>query len=192
VRRQRNGKSGAGSTATSDSDAQNEFNFGYFYRTLEEHVNAFAEQEGCPYTLTDIALRVGQLLEAKALRQQSGSAQLVPQMRQNGGGAGRRDQGDESGVHDDFASAEIHVRPRHRRALSGRARKAIGEAQRRRWAKFHKAQDLPIKKRRAKRSKRGSRAASAFWATMTAAQRSVEMRRRQAVAAKKKAARLAA
>jgi hypothetical protein len=117
--------------SSSRAPQEAEFNFGYFYRTLEEHVNAFAAQEGCPFTLTDIAVRVGGLLQDKALREQLRDSELVSQVRQDGEGTGlRRAAG---------AEAALHVRPHAGRTLSATARASIARAQRKRWRLQKKA-----------------------------------------------------
>jgi hypothetical protein len=212
-----------GNQPSGPSEAQNEFHFGYFYRTLEEHVNAFAAQEGCPYSVTDIALRVCQLLQDKALREQLRSPQLVSQVRADGEGTGL--QGTTQ------SDAAFHVRPRGRRTLSAKALKAISDAQKKRWAKVHAAQaDSPEARAEAirlrkqkyqqdyraahmKKAKGGTAAerrehnrllkqasrarlakpgnssgpgVSAYWAKMSASQRSGEMKRRMRLAKKAK------
>jgi hypothetical protein len=215
MRRKQHVSSQPSGSATTQAD---EFNFGYFYRTLEEHVNAFAAQEGCPFTLADIAVRVGGLLQDKALREQLRNPELVSQVRADSAGVGLR-RADQSGE-------ALYVRPHARRTLSVKARQAIAKAQRARWRKFHVAQaeHKPIRemsaaerreynrvakqKTRAAGFKAGERGRQPgfrmkkaqiarmtsgiknFWAAMTKAERSAEMSRRRAVADAKKAGKL--
>lgn len=115
-----------------------EFNFGYFYRTIEEHLNTYAAQAGNPHSITDIALRVGRLLEAKALREELGASELVSQVRKNGAGT-HRGEGSEPSEHEGLPSAALHVRARRHRTLSPEARKAISDAQRKRWKRAKRA-----------------------------------------------------
>src|SRR5215467_3367894 len=166
--RRQHGKSGG-------SSAQVDFGFGYFYRTLEEHIEAFAAQEGCPYSLAQLAERVAGLLQASALRQPFRNPELVPEMRQNGASAGLRGPL-ESGE-------EIHVRARPRRTLSAKARRAIARAQRARWKKWKKAMGRPARK-----SKSGMGMGD-YWQKNfpTPELRAKEMKRRMLLRSKKKA-----
>jgi len=90
------------------------------------------------------------------------------------------------------------------RRLSLTARKAIGKAQRERWARYHAAKDAVDAKQKAKRAhwrlqkqkervEKGSASGIAgYWAKMTPEKRAKEMRRRRAITeAKKKAKYLA-
>jgi hypothetical protein len=143
---------------SSGSEIENEFNFGYFYRTVEDHINAFAAQAGNHFALPDIADRVGELLRLKAatLRQQLGASELLLEMREVGTSAGGG-AADRAGL---AAREALYVRPRTRRTLSVRARKAIAKAQRERWARFHAEQagEQPVKKGRPKMIKNMSAA----------------------------------
>lgn len=112
--------------------------FGEFYSALEAHIDAFRKSEGSAFSLHEIRTRVDQLLEAKEIREGLLNPQLVPQMRHVGAGA---DQGGESGLraYEQPSNSHFHVQPRDRqtlgRRLSKKARKAISDAQRARWAK---------------------------------------------------------
>jgi hypothetical protein len=133
VRRPHGKQSGDSPSAT-----EAEFAIGYFYRSLEEYLSAFCAQEGCPVTVTDLALRVGRLLQDKAVRQEFRDSELVPEMRQNGARAGLRGS---TGTNPAF-----HVRAlgdgtlKRKRVLSAKALKAISNAQKARWAKHHAEQ----------------------------------------------------
>ena len=193
---------------SSSSAPEAEFGFGYFYRTLEEHVNAFATQEGNPYTLTDIAVRVGELLQAKALRESLRDSELVPQVRTERAGTRLRGTGE--------TGAALYVRAHAGRTLSKKARKAIAKAQKARWAIFHAQQGKQAKpdnralaqtarrererlKKAAQRAskyrvkvkgtnvdlRRGASGIKNFWARMSKAERSAEMLRRRQVSAGK-------
>lgn len=124
-----------GNRANVSSEA--EFRFGYFYRTIEEHINAFAEEAGHPFTVEQIAARICRVLSGKILRRTTGTSELVSKMRQNGStvGAGAR-----NAAQFNSSRANIHVRPRHREPLSKAARLRIAAAQRARWAKLKRKQ----------------------------------------------------
>jgi hypothetical protein len=188
------------------SEIESEFNFGYFYRTVEDHINAFAAQARNPLALADIADRVGELLRLKAatLRQQLGASELLLEMRQVGAAAGGG-AADRAGL---AAREALHVRSRARRTLSAKAIRAIKRAQKIRWAKFHAEQaHKPIKEMSAKERREYNRvqkqaqraqtkgtkkyknpALARFWASMTPAKRSKEAKRRAALRAANKAA----
>lgn len=114
-----------------------EFNFGYFYRTVEEHVDTFAAQAGNPFTIADIAVRVGELLRLKTkdVREASGAAELVSQVRETS--AKKRTA---------LAAKKVDVGPRTRRTLSAAGRRKIAKVQRERWAKI-RAEKAGKKKR---------------------------------------------
>jgi hypothetical protein len=201
-----------------DSAAQEaEFRFGYLYRTIEEHINAFATQAGGAIAVDIIADRVGSLLRLKAeeIRSQLGASELLLEMRENGTSAGRR-AGYPAGaaarsalyVPARFGGAlDAHGQPR-KRHLSRKALKAISDAQKARWARVKAEKEGKLSRRAGWREKTGnpigrpkkhqmptshhlnvSRAQKGFWAKMTPEQRSKEMMRRRAVAAAKKKAR---
>ena len=189
------------------STEEAEFSFGHFYRTIEEHIESFATQEGSPFTVSDVALRVGQLLQGQALREQLRNPELVSEVRKNGARSGL------SGA--TLASSALHVRPfsygalradgrPRKRVLSAKAIKAISVAQRKRWAKFHATNDGKLSKRAGWRAKspearqksaraveralgKGSSSMKSFWASMTPEERSKEMLRRRRVAEEKRA-----
>lgn len=130
----------------SDSQKEAEFNFGVFYRTIEEHIESFAAQASCTLTLADIADRVGTLLRLKAenVRTQSGVTELLHQMRTNSASTSER-AGHQAGL----ATREaIHVRSRTGRTLSAAARRKIGAAVKARWA-----QKRALKRRQGKKRK---------------------------------------
>jgi hypothetical protein len=108
------------------------FNFGYFYRTIEEHINSFAAQEGCPFTVTDVALRLVELLETKTLREGARDSELVPEVRKNRATAGRRKRTKAK----PSTGAKVHVRTRDYRTLkkSAAVRRRMSLAQQKRWA----------------------------------------------------------
>lgn len=197
------------SRASSAEEA--EFSFGHFYRTIEEHIESYAAQAGNPFTLADIALRVGGLLQGQALREQLRDSELVSEVRKNGARSGLRGA--------TLTSASLHVRPfnygalKPKRVLSKDARDRIAKAQRERWAKFHASQDEKPRRamtdderrerdrlaKREQRARKGikmppsqrsatSRNVKSYWAKMTKEQRSAEMLRRRKVAAEKKSA----
>lgn len=146
-----------GKNKPSIGSAQNEFNFGYFYRTIEEQVDSFTAQPGNPYTLTDIAVRVGALLGAKALRETLGDSKRVSQMRDTS-----------SETRSAIQKKDMDVVTRPRRTLSPEARERIAAAQRKRWAKTKKKTQKPAKRSGIK----------AYWAAMGPAKRRAEMARR--------------
>ncbi len=121
------GKSGTNSKRKAvNLDPEAEFNFGYFYRTIEEQFDTFSGQAGNPYSLTDIALRVGALLEAKAVRAELGNSQLVSEVWR---AAAQRSATAEA------EDVDVATRPDGslKRRLSKRARMNIAKAQRKRW-----------------------------------------------------------
>ena len=126
-------RSAHGRKSGDSSASENEFSFGYFYRSIEEHVNQFAAQASGQITFSDIALRVGRLLQAASVREQLRNPELVSEVRSGAGG--------HAGQSDWPAEAAFHVRPHARRTLSKKALKAISKAQKERWARFHAAQD---------------------------------------------------
>jgi hypothetical protein len=195
-----------GSQSSSGSTPEAEFNFGYLYRTIENHIDAFAAEAGNTFAVDHIADRVGQLLRVKAekIRAQLGAAELLLEMRQNGASAGR------GAGHHGGASARSPLfggafddRPlKKKRHLSKKALRAISKAQKERWAKFHAGDRSKSARPKAKigRPRKGvgqgaltkaqrARGASAlrnYWAAMTPEKRSAEMKKRRAVAAAKK------
>jgi len=119
-----------GNSKQSNSDEVT-FNFGYFYRTIEEQVDAFAVQAGGPGTVADVAERLADLLwtKAKNVRAISGTAELLQQMREDGAAAGKGARNHASGQR----RSKVHVRPRIGRTLSDQGRKNISRAQEKRW-----------------------------------------------------------
>lgn len=109
------------------------FELGVVYTTVKNQLVAFAAQESNPYTFADIAARVAGLLDAEALRQQYRSAEPMPPMWENGNSnrGGRRARSAEG------MAADLSGHASGPRTLSKKARKAIANAQRERWAKFH-------------------------------------------------------
>lgn len=65
---------------------------GYFYRTIEEHIDRFAKEASAENSVADIADWVGQRLraKAKALWEQHRATELLLEMRENGTAAGER------------------------------------------------------------------------------------------------------
>jgi hypothetical protein len=149
-----------------DSAAQEaEFRFGYLYRTIEEHINAFATQAGGAIAVDIIADRVGSLLRLKAeeIRSQLGASELLLEMRENGTSAGRR-AGYPAGaaarsalyVPARFGGAlDAHGQPR-KRHLSKKALKAISDAQRARWARVKAEKEGKLSRRAGWREKTGN------------------------------------
>lgn len=182
------------------------FNFGYFYRSIEDHIVAYAAQAGGENTFSDIAAQLSQLLQAASVRERMGGSELVREVRQNpeadmrGRPAGLFADGD-------GAAPDVHVharnaRPLRRRRLSPEAIERIREAQRERWARVRekaarkKERDRKAWRRRQKRlkgpvtksekTKHYSDAAKGYWYNMTEEERSAEMARRRKVTADKK------
>lgn len=97
--------------ARKDKINEAEFGLGYFFKSLEDHINAYTNQEGYPYSFAVVAHRLGRLLEASALRAEPRLAQLVPEMFENSAPA----------------------------LISAAGLDAIKEAQRERWRKYAQA-----------------------------------------------------
>lgn len=127
-------------TASSGPSEEAAFELGVLYQSVKNDIVAFATKESHSYTFADVATRVARLLESEALRQQYRTSELVPEMRQNGfpnrRGRPPRYRSDELG-----ATPPLFDGSSGRRPLSRKARKAIGRAQRERWAKFHAQED---------------------------------------------------
>jgi hypothetical protein len=159
-RKQHGGQPGSGTAQEA------EFEFGVFYRTIEEYVDAFASQTGGAYTFPAVAHRLGRLLQASALRQQLGHTELVPEVRQNGAAAGRyRAIPQFEALHDDALG---HRALNHRMSTAGRKR--IAAAQRARWAKHRRGE--------VKRGKDGRKLASATHAWMRDPEYKEKLRKR--------------
>jgi hypothetical protein len=196
-----------GSQSSSRPSEEAEFNFGYLYRTVENHIDAFAAEAGNTFAVDYIADRVGQLLRLKAekIRAQLGAAELLLEMRQNGTSAGGR-----AGYYGGAAARSPlsggafdggALKPK--RILSAKAIRSISLAQKKRWRLTKQAQRAAEGKQalgrprkgvgrgaltKAQRAK-GRSALRNYWASMTPEQRSAEMIRRQKVTADKKKAR---
>ena len=99
-----------------------EFNFGYLYREIEEHINNYTAQPGCPYTGTDITLRICKLLSDKILREAPGSAKLVSKVFQNG--LRTRREGTERRTNE-----TVYVRSRDNRSLTAQRKQRLTEKQ---------------------------------------------------------------
>ena len=108
------------------------FRFGVLYRTVEEHIDAFAAQNSAAFTRADVSDRLSQLLQAKALREQLRNPELVRQVRQNGTAAGLRGS---AAALQAFHHAASGGGSLNGRRLSADARAKISEAQHKRWAK---------------------------------------------------------
>lgn len=110
-------------------DLQTGFAAGYFYRNIEENVDAIGAKTGGALSPGQFAEWVGELLLSKARREVLGNPEYLSQVR-----------GDAAAGHAlRAAAAEVHVRPRRLPALNGRpelsaeARERIAVAQRERW-----------------------------------------------------------
>lgn len=174
MRGKRNEESGSNPNTPST-----EFEIGYIYRIVEEDINAFADQSSNRLSGPNIATRVGAILIAKARRQLLRVPDSVRRLR---GSSGEGNSAMESVE----VAALPHQDPppvgKKKRVLSQTARNRIAAAQRARWAKYHKEKrSLPKKASKAK-----SRRIHSYWMKMTAAERSIEMQRRQAVARQNK------
>lgn len=122
-----------------------EFNFGKFYRTLEEQTESFAAQPRNPFTLADITDRVGYLFRAKAqaIWQVSGATELLQQVREVGETTGqgakenhrRKTRKKVSGV---APAGRTLKRKGHKFSVA--ARKRISRAQKKRWKEWRAKQ----------------------------------------------------
>lgn len=166
------GKQHDSSISLSTQQAEAEFNFGVFYRTVEEHIERFANEARGAFALADITDRVGLLLRTKAknVRALSGASELLHEMRED-----REAVSEGRAVAPRSPSrAKVHDGAPARRALSAAARKRISQAQRLRWKKFRERGGTVAKKKKAS----GIRS---YWSRMTPAERSAEVLRRRAL-----------
>lgn len=150
-----------------------EFALGYLYRGIKADIDAFGAAHGATIPVTLVAARLGSLLLSEAGGGILDGAQYLSQVRRHTA------EGDEVGI----GPEKVHVRPRGdkaplkpKRVLSKEARKRIGDAQRKRWAK----------------SKKLRKKANSYWGSKTPAERRAEIARRRLVALARKEAKKAA
>lgn len=129
---------------------EGEFQLGYLYRTIEEHINRFAAQDGCPFTVADIAVRMGDTLRLKGeeIRKELRIRESLPTLRE---ASGQERAPNPSQNLDVVAQSGKPLK----RYLSKKALSAIRLAQKERWAKYHAA------KKKSKRTAAQTRAARA-------------------------------
>lgn len=105
--------------ARREQQGEAEFGLGYLYKSIEVEINNYGAQTGYAYSLAHTAFRLGRLLTSKALREEPGLAQLVPEMRENGPRALlRAENGPTFPVNE--PTQEVHVRPRVGRPLGSK------------------------------------------------------------------------
>lgn len=172
-------------------DPEAGFEFGYFYRSIEDHVNAFAAAAGGENSFSNIASRVARLLDAASIRERGGNPELLPEVRQDFP-ANRNGRPPQPGYDSLSASQALHVHARDReplkRYMTKAARMRIARAQRKRWKRYKLEQrgGRGIGRGHGVSPKVRAAALKGYWASMTPEERSAEMTRRRQVAAQKK------
>jgi len=140
-------------TKKSNSNISTWFAFGCLYQRTKQELNNIAAEGGGEITASELAGWMAELLSAEASRSILGSTEHMPQVRR-----------DSAEGHASASEKALHVRSRKRRTLSKKALKAISDAQKKRWKKYH--------------AKKVGKKLKSYWSKMSAEDRKIEMRRR--------------